>query len=91
MADFVVVINVKGFYPQATFLTFKSLIWGNHFKIRDMNKLRNQSHGLLEKTLIEFKQKGNTSLEDVREYLLQKYQLSVSKSVLKRRIESIAI
>lgn len=55
-----------------------------------MKNLRNGRLGLLEKTLIEFRQKGNSSLEEVREYLVSKYQLTVSNSVLRKRLDSLS-
>jgi hypothetical protein len=55
-----------------------------------MKNLRNGRLGLLETTLIEFRQKGNSSLEEVRQFLMSKYQLTVSNSVLQKRLESLS-
>ena len=52
-----------------------------------MKNFRNQSLGLLEKTLLEFKQKGNTSIEEIRDYLYKKYKLTVSYRVLQKRLD----
>lgn len=56
-----------------------------------MKNLRNQSLGLLEKTLLEFKQRGNISIEEIREYLRNKYQLTVSYAVLQKRLEAFSV
>ncbi|UTW67665.1 hypothetical protein KFE94_06015 [bacterium SCSIO 12643] len=55
-----------------------------------MESLRKGRLGLLEKTLLEFKEKGYTSLEEIREYLSTKYKLTVSNTVLRRRMESLS-
>ena len=55
-----------------------------------MRNLRNKRFGLLESTLIEFKQKGNSSIEEIKEYLIAKYQLTVSTSIIKKRLEGLA-
>lgn len=56
-----------------------------------MKNLRNQSFGLLEKTLLEFKQRGNASIEEIREYLVRNYQLSVSYNALRKRMEAFGV
>jgi hypothetical protein len=61
---------------------------GKSLKVRAMKNERQGDLGLLERTLREFKQKGNSSIEDIKEYLLNKYQLSVSYSALRKRMES---
>lgn len=45
--------------------------------------------GLLEKTLVEFNGKGNASLEEIRNYLIKKYKVTVSKAVLRKRLDSL--
>lgn len=55
-----------------------------------MTNLRNTRIGLLETTLLEFKQRGNSSLEDIRVYLYERYRLTVSNSVLRKRLDSLS-
>ena len=54
-----------------------------------MRDLKNMRLGLLEMTLIEFKEKGYSSLEEIIEYLKNRYHLTVTKTVLRRRLESL--
>lgn len=56
-----------------------------------MKNLRNGRLGLLEQTLIEFSQKGNSSLDEVRQYLISRYQLSVTNSMLRKRLEGLSL
>ena len=53
-----------------------------------MKNEKNGRYGLLERTLLEFKQKGNASMEEIKQYLYEKYQLSVTIAVLRKRFES---
>ena len=55
-----------------------------------MENLRKGRLGLLEKTLLEFKERGYSSLEEIKEYLNVKYKLTVSNSVLRKRMESLS-
>tara|TARA_R110002050_G_scaffold149463_1_gene276082 strand:- start:130645 stop:130815 length:171 start_codon:yes stop_codon:yes gene_type:complete len=55
-----------------------------------MKNLRKERLGLLEKTILEFEQRGKSNLEEIKEYLMQRYQLTVSSSVLRRRMESLS-
>mgnify|MGYP000066234129 CR=1 FL=1 len=74
-----------------TIIIFNSLIWGNQFKNRVMENVRQGGFGLLERTLLEFDQKGNSSIEDIKQYLYEKYKVTVSHSVLRKRIESAGV
>jgi len=56
-----------------------------------MKNVRKGRLGLLEKTLLEFKQKGNSSLDEIREYLVSRYQLTVTNSVLRKRLEGLGV
>jgi len=56
-----------------------------------MRNLRNERLGLLERTLIEFKEKGNTSLEEVKQYLISKYKVTVSKTILQKRLDGLGV
>lgn len=56
-----------------------------------MRDLKNMRLGLLEKTLIEFKEKGYSSLEEIIEYLKSRYHLTVTKTVLRKRLEALGI
>ena len=56
-----------------------------------MKNERRGGFGILERTLLEFKQKGNSSIEEIKEYLYKKYHLSVSYSALRKRIESAGV
>ncbi len=71
--------------------TFNSLIWGNQLKERAMKNEKNGRFGLLERTLLEFKQKGNSSIEEIKQYLYEKYHLTVTSAVLQKRIESAGV
>ncbi len=53
-----------------------------------MKNEKNGRFGLLERTLLEFKQKGNSSIEEIKQYLFEKYHLTVTNAVLRKRIES---
>jgi hypothetical protein len=53
-----------------------------------MKNVRQGGFGLLEKTLLEFKQKGNNSVEEIKEYLFKRYHLTVSYNALKKRIKA---
>jgi hypothetical protein len=55
-----------------------------------MKNIREKQWGVLEKTLSEFKKKGISSLEVIRTYLLEKYRITVSKSILKKRLEQLS-
>ena len=54
-----------------------------------MSHERNKNFGLLERTLQEFEKKGYNSLEEIREYLQTEYNLSVTNSILRKRLEAI--
>jgi hypothetical protein len=59
-------------------------------KLGGMKNIREKQWGVLEKTLSEFKKKGISSLEVIRTYLLEKYRITVSKSILKKRLEQLS-
>ncbi len=59
-------------------------------KSGDMRNLKDERLGLLETTILEFAEKGNSSIEEMREYLISKYQLTVSNTVLRKRIEGLS-
>jgi hypothetical protein len=54
-----------------------------------MRNLKDERLGLVEATILEFAKKGNSSIEELREYLISKYQLTVSNTVLRKRIEGL--
>jgi len=54
-----------------------------------MRDLKSMRLGLLEITLLEFKEKGYSSLEEIIIYLKNRYHLTVTKSVLQRRLEGL--
>lgn len=56
-----------------------------------MRDLKNMQLGLLELTLIEFKKKGYSSLEEIIEYLKNRYRLTVTKTVLRKRLDSLGL
>ena len=58
-------------------------------KSGDMRNLKDERLGLVETTILEFAKKGNSSIEELREYLISKYQLTVSNTVLRKRIEGL--
>lgn len=55
-----------------------------------MNNLRKKRLGLLERTILEFEQRGMSNLEEIKEYLIQRYNLTVSSSVLRKRMDSLS-
>lgn len=56
-----------------------------------MRDLKHVQLGLLERTLIEFKQREDSSLKEIREYLKKKYKLSVTEGVLRKRLKSLGL
>ena len=56
-----------------------------------MRNLGNERLGLLERTIIEFKEKGNTSLEEIKGYLISKYSVTVSKAILQKRLDGLSV
>lgn len=56
-----------------------------------MENLRQGRFGLLERTLLEFKEKGNSSIDEIKQYLYEKYKLRVSVNALRKRIESAVV
>ena len=54
-----------------------------------MKDLKNRRLGVLENTIIEFRNKGISSIEEIRAYLISKYNLSVSRDILRKRIDAI--
>ncbi len=59
-------------------------------KSGDMRNLKDERLGLLETAILEFAEKGNSSIEELREYLISRYQLTVSNTVLRKRIEGLS-
>ncbi len=55
-----------------------------------MKNLRINRLGLLEKTIIELKKKGISSVEEIRTYLIETYKISVSHSILIKRIHDLS-
>lgn len=55
-----------------------------------MENVKNNKMGLLEKTIIELKKKGISSIEEIRAYLIETYKISVSTSILKKRIQDLS-
>ena len=56
-----------------------------------MRNTGNGRFGLLERTLLEFKQKGNSSIEEIKQYLRETYHLNVTSAVLRKRIENASV
>ncbi|MFT4753649.1 MAG: hypothetical protein ACI9GM_000409 [Salibacteraceae bacterium] len=56
-----------------------------------MKNFKNRSLGVLERTVLEFKEKGNSSIEEIKEYLLKKYSLTVSSNVIIKRLKSFKV
>ena len=54
-----------------------------------MRNVRNERLGLLERTIIEFKDSGNTSIEEIKEYLISNYKITVCKSILQKRLDGL--
>ena len=54
-----------------------------------MNNRRNGSLGLLEKVILEFKQKGCVSIKEVKAHLKTKHSLTMSDSLIKKRVDSM--
>lgn len=50
---------------------------------------QNKKLGLLERTIQEFEKKGYNSLEEISDYLQKEYNLTVTNSVLRKRLEAI--
>ena len=55
-----------------------------------MKNLKINRLGLLEKTIIELKKKGISSVEEIRKYLIETYKISVSHSILTKRIKDLS-
>ena len=62
---------------------------GEIIKSGDMRNLKDERLGLVETTILEFAKEGNSSIEELRQYLISKYQLTVSNTVLRKRIEGL--
>ena len=56
-----------------------------------MRNLRNERLGLLERTIIEFKERGNTSLEEIKAYLISNYNITICKTTLQKRIDGLGV
>ena len=54
-----------------------------------MRNLKNGKLGILEKTIIEFKNKGISSIEEIRTHLINTYNLTVSRAILQKRLEGL--
>ena len=55
-----------------------------------MKNVRNNKLGLLEKTIIELKNRGISSIDEIRNYLISTYKLTVSRAILRKRMDSIS-
>ena len=55
-----------------------------------MKNSRSKKIGLLERTIIELKNKGVSSLDEIRNHLINTYNLTVSKAILRKRMDSIS-
>lgn len=53
-----------------------------------MKNSRNKKSGLLERTITELKNKGVSSIDEIRSYLINTYNLTVSKAILRKRMDS---
>ena len=49
----------------------------------------NQPRGLLNSEILEFLRKSKTDVVELKDYLLRKYNLNVSNSVLENRMRSL--
>jgi len=55
-----------------------------------MKNLKNGRQGIVETTILEFKNKGISSIEEIRTYLINTYNLTVSRTLLRKRIEGLS-
>ena len=55
----------------------------------DLAHSENKNLGLLERTLQEFTRKGYNSLEEIKDFLQKEHKLTVTTSILEKRLEAI--
>lgn len=55
-----------------------------------MKNLKNRKLGVVEATILEFKNKGISSIEEIRTYLINTYNLTVSRPLLRKRIDGLS-
>jgi len=55
-----------------------------------MKNSRNNRMGLLERTIIELKDRGVSSIDEIRTYLIDTYKLTVSKAILRKRMDGLS-
>ena len=55
-----------------------------------MKNSRKNKLGLLERTIIELKNKGISSIDEIRAYLIDTYQLTVTKALLRKRMDGLS-
>lgn len=70
-------------------LNADSIVYLVGVKFWGMERIKQSGKGILENTIAEFKKRGEVSVDEIRQYLKQKYAVYVSTEALKNRLSSM--